>query len=111
YLNERLANESIKWLNSVKDSKSPFYLNFWHYAVHGPIIAKKELMPKYLAKTDPRGLQDSPEMGTMIESLDNSVGILLDWLDLPENKAIKKNTIILFASDNGGVVHNLNVKG
>ena len=111
YLNERLAEESIKWIESVKDAEAPFYLNFWHYAVHGPIIAKKDLMPKYLAKTDPQGLQDCPEMGTMLESMDNSIGMLLDWLDLPENKTINENTIIIFASDNGGVAHNLNVAG
>jgi arylsulfatase A-like enzyme len=109
YLNERLAEESIKWIESVMDSDSPFYLNFWHYAVHGPWIPKKDLMPKYLAKTDPRGLQDCPEMGTMLESMDNSIGILLDWLDLPENESIKNNTVILFTSDNGGIVHEVPV--
>lgn len=109
YLNERLAKESIKWIESTKDSGVPFYLNFWHYAVHGPWIAKEDLLPKYLSKTDPRGLQNGPEIGTMIESLDNSIGILLDWLDLPENESIKKNTLVLFVSDNGGIVHE--VKG
>ena len=109
YLNERLAEEAIQWIKSVKDSISPFYLNFWHYAVHGPWIPKKDLMPKYQAKRDTRGLQDCPEMGTMLESMDNSIGILLDWLDLPENEAIKNNTIILFTSDNGGIVHEVRV--
>ncbi len=111
YLNERLAEESIKWIKSVKDSDSPFYLNFWQYAVHGPWIAKKDLMPKYQAKNDPRGLHDCPEMGTMLESMDNSIGILLDWLDLPGNQSVKNNTIVLFASDNGGIVHEVNVSG
>lgn len=111
YLNERLAEESIKWIQSVKNSKAPFYLNLWHYAVHGPWIPKKDLMPKYLAKKDPQGLQNCAEMGTMIESMDNSVGILLDWLDLPENKVVKDNTLIIFASDNGGVVHQVKVNG
>ena len=109
YLNERLAEEAIQWIKSVRDSDSAFYLNFWHYAVHGPWIPKKDLMPKYQAKTDPRGLQDCPEMGTMLESMDNSIGILLDWLDLPENEAIKNNTFILFVSDNGGIVHEVPV--
>jgi len=75
YLNERLAEEAIDWIKSVKDYESPFYLNLWHYAVHGPWIPKKDLMPKYQAKTDPRGLQDCPEMGTMLESMDNSIGM------------------------------------
>ena len=111
YLNERLAAESIKWINSVKDAKQPFFLNFWHYAVHGPWVPKKDLMPKYLAKTDPQGLQNCAEMGTMIESMDTSVGMLLDWLDLPENETLKNNTIIIFASDNGGVAHKVKVNG
>ncbi len=111
YLNERLAEESIEWIKSVKDSGSPFYLNFWQYAIHGPWIPKKDLMPKYQAKTDPRGLQSCPEVATMLESMDNSIGILLDWLDLPDNKSLKENTIVLFVSDNGGIVHEVNVNG
>jgi arylsulfatase A-like enzyme len=103
YLNERLSAEAIKWMGSVRDSGKPFYLNLGTYAVHGPIIAKKDLLPKYQAKTDPRGLQDCPEMATMIESLDASVELLLDWLDRPKNREIKSNTMVVFVSDNGGV--------
>ncbi|EDM26997.1 N-acetyl-galactosamine-6-sulfatase (GALNS) [Lentisphaera araneosa HTCC2155] len=105
YLNERLAKESIKWIKSVQDSNKPFYLNLWHYAVHGPVIEKKDLMPKYLERRDPNNPQRCPEMGTMIDSMDNSVGMLLDWLDKPENKAVKDNTLIILTSDNGGVIH------
>jgi len=106
YLNERLAQESIDWINSVKDSESPFFLNFWHYAVHSPIIAKEDLMPKYEALRDPDADQRCPEMATMLESMDTSIGMLLDWLDLPTNSALKANTMILLTSDNGGVIHN-----
>ncbi len=105
YLNERLAEESIKWIKSVKDSGNPFYLNFWHYAVHTPIIAKNDLMPKYIERRDADADQRCPEMGTMLESMDSSIGILLDWLDLPENRDLKKNTVIILTSDNGGVTH------
>ena len=106
YLNERLAEESIKWIRSVKDSGRPFYLNFWHYAIHGPVVAKKDLLPKYIELRDPNAGQRCPEFATMIESMDNSVGLLLDWLDRPENKAVKENTFILLTSDNGAVIHN-----
>ena len=105
YLNERLAEESIKWIESVRDSGDPFYLNFWHYAVHGPIIPKKDLMPKYIERRNPDADQRCPEYATMIDSMDNSIGILLNWLDKPENKEIKDNTLILLTSDNGGVTH------
>lgn len=106
YLNERLAQESIKWISSVKDSGKPFYLNFWHYAVHGPIIPKKDLLPKYNALRDPEANQRCPEMATMLESMDTSIGMLLDWLDKTENSDLKKNTVIILTSDNGGVIHN-----
>lgn len=105
YLNERLAAEAIRWIGSIQDSGKPFYLNLWHYAVHTPIVANKELLPKYRAKTDPRRLQECPEMATMIESMDKSLGLLLDWLDRPENRVLKANTVVLFTSDNGGLIH------
>jgi arylsulfatase A-like enzyme len=106
YLNERLAEESIKWISSIRDSGQPFYLNFWHYAIHGPVVAKKDLLPKYIELRDPNAGQRCPEFATMIESMDNSVGILLDWLDQPENAKLKANTFILLTSDNGAVIHN-----
>jgi len=106
YLNERLAGESIRWISAVKDSGKPFYLNFWHYAVHGPIIPKKDLLPKYIERRDPNNPQRCPEMATMLDSMDNSIGILLDWLDKPANRELKENTLILLTSDNGGVIHN-----
>jgi arylsulfatase A-like enzyme len=105
YLNERLAEESIQWIKSVKESGRPFYLNFWHYAVHGPIIAKKDLMPKYEELRDPKADQRCPEMATMLDSMDSSIGILLDWMDRPENRELKENTVIILTSDNGGVIH------
>ncbi|MBK1879641.1 sulfatase [Pelagicoccus mobilis] len=105
YLNKRLAEESIRWMESVKGSGRPFYLNLWHYAVHTPIIPKEDLMPKYRELRDPESDQRCPEMATMIESMDNSVGILLDWLDRPENRELKENTLIVLTSDNGGVTH------
>ena len=106
YLNERLAEESIQWIDSVKNSGKPFYLNFWHYAVHGPIIPKKDLLPKYNERRDENANQRCPEMATMLDSMDNSIGILLDWLDQPANRELKDNTLIILTSDNGGVIHN-----
>jgi arylsulfatase A-like enzyme len=105
YLNERLAEESIQWIESVATSEKPFYLNFWHYAVHGPIIAKKDLLPRYNELRDPNADQRCPEMATMLESMDNSIGMLMDWLDEPKNRALKNNTVIILTSDNGGVTH------
>ena len=102
HLDRRLAEEAVKWIGRTKDSDRPFFLNLWLYAVHAPFIPRKDLLEKYRAKKDPRGLQDCPAMGTMVESLDQSIGVLLDYLNLPENRALRENTLIIFLSDNGG---------
>ncbi|KKK54437.1 hypothetical protein LCGC14_3084760, partial [marine sediment metagenome] len=111
YLNERLAQEAINWITTVKDSKNPFFLNFWHYAVHGPLIPKLDLLQKYIDSRDPDADQRCPEMATMLESMDTSIGMLLDWLDQPENAELKANTVIILTSDNGGVTHNVTGNG
>src|SRR3546814_4810055 len=105
YLNERLANEAINWIDSVKETGKPFFLNFWNYAVHTPIVPKKNLLPKYKEKPLPLNREQTPEMATMLESMDHSLGIILDWLDRPENKSVKDNTIIVFTSDNRSEEH------
>jgi arylsulfatase A-like enzyme len=105
HLDSRLVQEAVDWIGKVKDSDRPFFLNLWLYAVHSPYIAREDLLEKYRGKKDPRGLHDSPVMGTMVQSLDQSLGLLLDYLDRPENKVLRDNTLIVFLSDNGGVIH------
>ena len=105
YLDQRLAEEAINWMESAKDADQPFFLNFWQYTVHTPIIPRRDLMAKYRAKQGPNGTHNCPEMATMIESMDESLGMLLDYLDRPENHAMRDNTLLVFLSDNGGVIH------
>ena len=52
---------------------------------------------------DPNDPQRSPTYAAMIESMDDAVGTLLDTLD---RLGIADNTIIIFASDNGGNMYN-----
>ncbi len=102
HLDRRLVEEAVKWIGRTKDSDRPFFLNLWLYAVHAPFIPRQDLLKNYRSKKDPRGLHDCPAMGTMVESLDQSIGVLLDYLNLPENRALRENTLIVFLSDNGG---------
>ncbi len=97
YLTDRLTNEAIKYLK--QDRRDPFFLCFWHYAVHAPFQAKEDITKKYRQKKDPRGRQKCPVMASMIQSLDESIGRILDTLD---KLKLSDNTIIFFTSDNGG---------
>ena len=48
----------------------PFFLNFWHFAVHGPWGHKEEYTKQFAEKTDPRGQQRNPIMASMLRSVD-----------------------------------------
>lgn len=125
YLTERLTDEAIRLIRS-RDDQRPFFLNLWHYAVHTPCEAPPDLVEKYEDKARRLGLdteaidvgepmpawhltginirrrtvQSDPVYAAMIETLDDSVGALLAALD---DTSQLDNTVIIFASDNGGL--------
>jgi arylsulfatase A-like enzyme len=97
YIADRLADESLRFIDEAKDG--PFYLNLWQYAVHAPYQSKEEYREHFEERKDTRGVQDNAVMGAMIKSLDECVGRILDKLEALD---LMKSTIILFSSDNGG---------
>ncbi len=105
YITDRLTDEAIRF---VEDNKNkPFFLNFWHFAVHGPWGHKEEYTKRFAEKTDPRGQQHNPIMASMLKSVDESLGRVINKLDELE---LTDNTLFIFYSDNGGNTHS-NVPG
>jgi len=102
YVTDRLTNEALQYIQKNKDTT--FYLNMWHYAVHAPYQGQNNIIEKYSKKTDPRGKQDNAIMGAMIESMDKSLGRILDKL---EELNLSDNTILVFFSDNGGNMYDM----
>jgi len=98
YLEDRLSDELKSVIEHYKDK--PFFINMCNYAVHTPLMAKKEIIEKYQSKTLVDG-QKNAIYAAMIESMDKTVGNLMKTLD--ENN-LTDNTIILFLSDNGGLI-------
>jgi arylsulfatase A-like enzyme len=96
YLADRLTDEALEFIEGNQDK--PFFLYLSHHAVHTPIQAKAELIEKYKPKP-PSGSHNNPVYAAMIESIDQSVGRVLDKLD---ELRLADNTIVFFLSDNGG---------
>ena len=94
YLPDRLADESIRFMRTHKDS--PFFLCLWNYTVHWPMEAPADLLKKYENRKGP-GLNDT-RYGAMIEAMDAAIGNILAELD---NLDLAKNTLVFFTSDNG----------
>jgi arylsulfatase A-like enzyme len=97
HIEDRMGDEAVAWMEKNKDR--PFFLNYWQFSVHAPFDAKKSLIEKYRALVNPADPQRSPTYAAMVESMDDSVGKLLDAVD---RLGIADRTAIVFYSDNGG---------
>jgi arylsulfatase A-like enzyme len=101
HVEDLMAQQAIQFIRANRDR--PFFLNYWAFSVHAPFQGKPELVEKYRAKAaqlPPGSPQRHPIYGAMVQSLDENVGRLIQALD---EMKLAENTIIIFASDNGGV--------
>jgi arylsulfatase A-like enzyme len=114
YLTDRLTNESIHFLDTIK--KKPFLLYLSYYAVHTPIQANLKYIDKFKEKLKvmdsllpndrkegtsiTRTIQRNPEYASMVYALDENVGRLIQKL---KEEGLYENTTIIFTSDNGGL--------
>lgn len=98
FLTDREGDEIVKF---IQNRKGQFFIHWAPYAVHTPIMGPEELVEKYKAKTP--GIQKNPTYAALVENLDQNVGKVMEELD---RLGIRKNTLIIFTSDNGGLIGN-----
>ena len=105
FITDALTKKAIQALDKAKKLNKPFYLYMSHYAIHAPFTGNN-FHPKYIDnyKEDPQDgnkySDNERRYSTLIESMDKSLGDLLDYL---EQNGLRENTIVLFLSDNGGL--------
>lgn len=121
YLTDRLADESIRFIEEMDED--PFFLFLSFYTVHTPIQGaeqfdafyrdKKETLPdEGEPKSRREGLgetrlnQSDHKYAAMVRSMDENVGRILDRL---ESLNQMQHTIIVFTSDNGGLTTAKNI--
>jgi arylsulfatase A len=99
YLTDRLTDEALAFIEKAKSR--PCFLYLAHYAVHTPIEAKPEMAAPYRNRIRAGQSHSHAEYAAMIQSVDESVGRVMRRL---EELKIANDTIVIFNSDNGGVV-------
>ena len=99
YLTDRLTDEAINVVDHAGDK--PFFLYLSHHAPHTPIEAKPNDVKHFQAKLKPDMRHQNPVYAAMVKSLDESVGRVLAHV---KARGLEQNTIVVFASDNGGFI-------
>ena len=99
YLTDRLTDEALTVIDNAGDT--PFFLYLSHHAPHTPIEAKAEDVKYFESKLRPEMKHQNAVYAGMVKSLDESVGRVLAKLN---DRDLDKNTIVIFASDNGGFI-------
>lgn len=103
YYTTLIGNEAVRLIEE-QDGSKPFFLYFASLAPHSPYEAPQEYKDRYPEITDPI----RKTYAAMISALDDQVGRIVATLD---KKGLRENTLILFASDNGGATSGLFVTG
>ncbi|MHC4623460.1 MAG: sulfatase [Planctomycetota bacterium] len=93
---KEITDRSIAFIKANKDR--PFFCYVTHNTIHRPETERTELLAKYEAKAGANDDQNRPVLGAMVETLDKSVGRILDALDQAK---IADNTIVIYFADNG----------
>ncbi len=115
-LSLRLSREAIKSLIK-RDRERPFFMMLSYYAVHGQIQCSEERWSKFRDKAEAMGCdsegfelgrrlpvrkaQDNPVYAGLVNQMDEAVGDVINYL---RESGLSDNTIVIFTSDNGGVV-------
>ncbi|HEX3656774.1 MAG TPA: sulfatase [Pirellulales bacterium] len=99
YLTDRLTDEACKFIN--EHAEQPFFVYLPHYAVHTPLEAKQPAVEHFRKKVSAELHHTNAVYAAMIQSVDESVGRVMDTL---ATAGIAERTIIVFTSDNGGLM-------
>jgi len=92
-----ITERALAFIQNNKDK--PFFCYIPHNTIHSPEKETDQLTAKYAAKPDASSNGScNPVQAAMIETLDNSVGTILQKLG---ELNLQKNTIVVFFSDNG----------
>jgi len=104
HLTDALTIEAAQAVESAVDKKQPFYLYMAHYAVHTPIQAHEPYVENYRGRPYAGTDIEIPEVealyASMVEGMDQSLGRILEKI---EQLGVAEETLVIFASDNGGL--------
>jgi arylsulfatase A-like enzyme len=97
YLTDELSDRAVDFVKRRAGQPKPFFLYLAYNAPHAPLQATEKYLARFPHIADPR----RRTYAAMISAVDDGVGRVLVELDA---RGVADNTIVVFMSDNGGVI-------
>ncbi|MCX6927961.1 MAG: sulfatase-like hydrolase/transferase [Verrucomicrobia bacterium] len=97
---EVFTDWACEYLHERAKARQPFLLYLAYNAPHAPIQPPADWLAKVKTR-EPRLSEKRAKLVALIEHLDEGIGKVLETLDHLE---LAENTLVLFCSDNGGVL-------
>jgi arylsulfatase A-like enzyme len=97
YITDQFTDEALEFIHSSNRAQKPFFIYLAYNAPHGPLQPRLDTLEEFKrmpAKEPARTLTRA-----LIDGIDTNVGRILRELFLSR---LETNTIVIFASDNGG---------
>ena len=98
YLTDAFGREAVQYIKRNNKQENPFLLYVAFNAPHGPLEGPKTSAQKFTYIKD----EHKRILAEMISSLDENVGRIMS---IVKKLDIEKNTLVVFYSDNGGVLN------
>jgi len=95
-----ITEKSLDFIERHKDES--FFLYVTHNTIHRPLMEKESVINKYKSNKNSDLPENNATIAAMIETLDISVGKILEKL---EELNLKRKTLVIFFSDNGGLAN------
>jgi len=107
HLSCALGDAMEQTVGELAADDEPFYLQFFSYAVHGPVRARPDLKQAAKERLGANASGTSSDYIGFIAGMDENLGRILAAVEDPNGDgnpedSIAENTLILFTSDNGG---------
>jgi arylsulfatase A-like enzyme len=104
YLTDKLTDDAVEFISGY-DKEQPFMMSMWYYAIHTPFQGRKDLVKHF----EDKGLTGKyAHHAALVSGIDESIGRVRAAL---EKKGLDKNTVIIFLSDQGGILENKPLHG
>lgn len=94
-----ISDRAVAFIEANRDR--PFFCYVSHNVVHQPLLEDPERVARFENKPGADDPVNHAIMAAMIERMDEGIGRILDTLD---RLGLAENTIVIFHSDNGGLM-------